>query len=530
MTEVHSDQLTADERERVRPHFSNLDRPVFALMDLPETVKAAMFARYSRYSGTLRRLFLDEFAEAIPPTIEGEVGQPANTRAEDLFERVFVGYGDDSVAQLGAVHVACEWSSNLLTKILERPRLGAYLEQSTRYIPFDRPTPSGQYRYYSDETLGVEYHDAMDRVFSIYSQAIEPMSAWVAETYPPRAGDSEAAHRRAVRAKALDLLRGLLPASSLSHVGILASGQAYEQLIMHLAAHPLGEARRCGAMMLDAVSAVMPSFVARITRPERGGVWIEQLQARTTTAANIARRLNFDEEQQSRGPSVRLLEARGDEAWLLSAMLFEASAADEEDLRVRIRGMSTTERQGLIRELVGTRDNRRHRPNRGFESVSYRFEVVSDYGAFRDLQRHRMLTVQWQGLTGDLGAEVPEEVTSAGQGEQYVRALEISRGTWERLKERGTGPAAAYALCLAFRVRYVLDLNAREAMHLIELRSSSQGHPSYRAVAQEMHRLIAEVHPAIGASMSHVDNSTEPRLERLLSEMRGEARGTQGPI
>jgi hypothetical protein len=173
---------------------------------------------------------------------------------------------------------------------------------------------------------------------------------------------------------------------------------------------------------------------------------------------------------------------------------------------------------------VGTRANRRHRPGRGFEALRYRFEVVSDYGAFRDLQRHRMLTVQWQRLTPHLGAGVPEEVEAAGCGDHYRRALELSAAEWERLAAEHDERTAMYALCLGYRIRYVMDLNAREAMQLIELRSGREGHPSYRAVAHEMHRLINSVHPVVAATMTHVDDDIEPRLERILSEMRTQAK------
>jgi thymidylate synthase ThyX len=222
---------------------------------------------------------------------------------------------------------------------------------------------------------------------------------------------------------------------------------------------------------------------------------------------------------------VRLLHVDGDEDALLAASLFEASGADEETVRMRLEALSSEEKAGMLADLAGERSNRRHRPGRGWEAVRYRFEVVSDYGAFRDLQRHRMLTVQWQRLTPDLGAGVPEEVVAAGCGSAYKRALDVSRDAYERLLGAGHGPLAAmYPLCLGYRIRYVLDLNAREAMQLIELRSGREGHPSYRAVAHEMHAQIAAVHPAIGAAMRHVDADTEPRLERILSEMRTQAK------
>ena len=182
------------------------------------------------------------------------------------------------------------------------------------------------------------------------------------------------------------------------------------------------------------------------------------------------------------------------------------------------------ERTGLVRDLVAERENRRHRPGRGFETLTYRFEIVSDYGAFRDLQRHRLLTCQWQRLSPDLGADVPHEVEEAGLGAEYARALETSRTEYERLRGEGLADEAPYALCLAYRIRYVLELDAREALHLIELRSGREGHPSYRAVALQMRDAIAAVHPSVAAAMTFVDDSTEPRLERLLSEMRNEAR------
>jgi thymidylate synthase ThyX len=522
------DTFTEEERRRLEPHFTNLDRPVFALVNLPETVKGAMFARYSRYPGTLRRLFLDEFADSLPElpaTFEGAEGK----RAAELYERVFLEYGDDSVAQLGGAHIACEWTSNILTKLLQRPRLASYLEQSTRYIAYDRPmSDGGGYRYYRDPSLGPDYALAMDRLFEIYSQSLPRVREWVASTFPSPPAGGEAAHRRAVNAKALDLLRGLLPAASLSHMGIFASGQAYESLVMHLLAHPLPEARDYGEMILGELEAVMPSFLSRVRRPERGGEWITQLRDRSERAAGVAERLGLRREAvEPAAASVRLVAVDGDDRRLLAALLAEQSTVSESEVMEAVERLDAEERAGLIASLVGDRANRRHRPGRGFEALRYRFEVVSDYGAFRDLQRHRLLTVQWQDLTPLLGADMPEEVGLAGCGGAYAEALELSAETWQALRDSGAGVAAQYALCLAFRMRYVLDLNAREAMHLIELRSGAQGHPSYRAVAQEMHRLIAEVHPTVAAAMQHVDSSTEPRLERLLAEMRLDARRSE---
>jgi hypothetical protein len=254
-------------------------------------------------------------------------------------------------------------------------------------------------------------------------------------------------------------------------------------------------------------------------------MWIEQLRARRERAEDVAARLGLRRENAEAEPaSVTLVDVEGDEARLLRALLEEQATVREADVAAAVERLGADERAELIATLVGARENRRHRPGRGFEALRYRFEVVSDYGAFRDLQRHRMLTAQWQELTPQLGADVPEEIGLAGCAGAYQEALEVSADAWRRLRDAGHDLEAQYAVCLGYRLRYVLDMNAREAMQLIELRSGKEGHPSYRAVAQEMHRLIAGVHPAVAATMTHVDLTTEPRLERLLAEMRTQAK------
>ncbi len=513
------ESFSQEERQLLTPHFTNLDQPVFALVNLPETVKGALFARYSRYPGSVRRLYLEEFAADVPEggrPFDGKEGE----RAAGLYERVFLGYGDDSIAQVGGAHIACEWVSNVLTKMLQRGRLAAYLEQSTRYIPYDSPLPGGGYRFYRDDELGAEYERAMTELFETYSRLLEVVQEWAAERWPRGDEEPERAWQGSIRAKALDLLRGLLPASTLSHVGIFASGQAYEQMVLRLLASPLPEARHFGGMILDQLKLVMPSFVARVERPDRGGEWIAYLQQRREAAERCASRLGLDRRVTSDAPSVELVRVDGDEDDLLAASLFESSRASEGEIHDRLAALPPDERAEAIGEMAGERLNRRHRPGRGWEAVRYRFEIVSDYGGFRDLQRHRMLTCQWQRLSPDLGGGVPEELREAGVDGDYERGLEASRREFERLETAGLTEAAPYALCLGYRIRYVLDLNAREAMHLIELRSGREGHPTYRAVAQAMHERIAAVHPAIAAAMTHVDSSREPRLERILSEIR----------
>jgi thymidylate synthase ThyX len=525
--------FTDAEAEVLRRYVTNLEGPVFALVNLPEVTKGALFARYSRSSKSLRRLFLDEFVGDLDVT--GDAGVDATVglaRAEKLYERVFFEYGDDSVAQLGGVHLACEQASNVLTKILEWGRLMAYLEQSTRYVAYDSRLPSGHYRYYRDpevleSPLGARYVGEMDRMFDTYARLLPALQAHLARRFPRQSGDSDFVHRQSIKAKALDALRGLLPAGSLSNVGIYGSGQSYELLLLRLQQHPLPEARRYGEMMLEELRKVIPSFLQRVDRAERGGAWARYLADTWRHTEEVVARLWPDRHQvgAASGPSVRLVDfdPLGEEK-VLAAMCFSHVGFSEEEARRRVRALGAEEKAALARAYVGDRTNRRHKPGRAFERTDYRFEVVSDYGAFRDLQRHRMLCIEWQELGTSLGYEVPEVVAEAGLAGDYEASMARSAELHNAL--RHVCPAQAlYAVALGYRLRYVMQMNAREAMHLVELRSGEQGHPAYRVVAQEIHRLIAEVagHRAIAGAMSFVDHADHD-LGRMEAERRAEAR------
>src|SRR6476620_2777508 len=271
------DAFTPDERRALAPYFTDLDGPVFALVNLPEVVKGALFARYSRSAKSLRRLFLDEFLDRAEGPVR--VAAIGTTRADQLYERVFSEYGDDSVAQLGGVHLACEGASNILTKVLERGRLMAYLEQSTRYVPYtDRP--DGRWKYHvpeeiRDGQLRESYVRTMDEAFETYARLIPVMQDHFARRHPKSPADSDAVHRAAIRAKALDTLRGMLPAATQSNVGIYGTGQAFEALLLRMRAHPLEEVRACADAMLAELRKVIPAFLARVDVPERGGRWTE---------------------------------------------------------------------------------------------------------------------------------------------------------------------------------------------------------------------------------------------------------------
>jgi thymidylate synthase ThyX len=525
-----AEQFTDDERAQLAPYFSNTDRHVFALTNLPETVKGALFARYSRSAKSLRRLFLDEFASGMPATPSGG-GEIGVARAERLYARVFNEYGDDSVAQLGGAHIACEYVSNVLTKVLEWGRLMAYLEQSTRYVPYtDRL--HGRWRYHvPDEVTGSlreRYIRTMDETFEAYARWIPAMQEHFAHRYPKSAGDSDAVHRAAIRAKALDTLRGMLPAATQSNVGLYGTGQAFEALLLRMRVHPLAEARACADAMLEELRKLIPAFLTRVDVADRGGRWGEYLAATRAEMARIADALLGGTAPEPRGEVVLSDYDPDGEIKVVAAALYSASRLPDDQLQSIARRMSADDRAQVLRAYVGTRSNRRHKPGRAFERTSYRFDVLTDYGAFRDLQRHRLLTLEWQPLTTSHGFTEPAAIREAGAGDAWDRVMESSAGLHEALRTAGTGEAAQYAVAMAYRVRFYMEMNAREAMHVIELRTAPQGHPAYRRVCQQMHRLIAEKagHRAMAAAMTFADHS-EVELERLGSERNLEKKRSQ---
>lgn len=529
MTLYVPEDFSSDEADILRRYFTNLDLPVFALVNLPEVVKGALFARYSRSPRSVRRLFLDEFVNDLE--ISGDQAVDATVgvdRAESLYEKVFVEYGDDSVAQLGGVHLACEQSSNVLTKILEWGRLMSYLEQSTRYIAYDDRL-GGRYRYFRDPEIlagkhGTRYVGDMDRMFDSYSLLASSVTDHVRATIPKADTDSDFVYRQATRAKALDAVRGALPASSLSNVGIYGSGQAYEQLLLRMRAHPLPEARGYADMMLVELRKVIPSFLRRVDVQERGVDWSNYLETNATNMSSLVEDL-FSDSIASQPDEVTLVDFDPDgENKLIASACYAYSHLPESQIIAKIAKMNTDDKLKILEQYIGDRKNRRHRPGRAFERTDYRFDVLSDYGAFRDMQRHRLLTIEWQQLTPYHGYSRPDLVDSAGVSEVFDEVMQRSGALYDTLV--GENPhQASYAVSMAYRIRYSMQFNAREAMHMLELRSSPQGHPSYRRVALEMHRQIAEVagHRAIAASMIHMTTEA-PELERLESERRAESK------
>jgi thymidylate synthase ThyX len=513
--------FTDAERRLLEPYFTNVDRHVFVLTNLPETVKGALFARYSRSAKSLRRLFIDEFAKDVAD-VTGAPAAVGLARAERLYSKVFNEYGDDSVAQLGGAHIACEYVSNVLTKVLEWGRLMAYLEQSTRYVPYtDRL--HGRWRYHVPSELEGALRDryvaTMDRTFETYARLIDPMQGYFAHRYPRGPQDSEGVHRAATRAKALDTLRGMLPAATQSNVGIYGSGQAFESLLLRMRAHPLDEVRQCADEMLTELRKVIPAFLVRVDQADRGGRWSAYLAETRERTSAVAACLLDDTVPESRDEvTLSDFDPEG-ETKVIAAALYASTVLPDDQLLSIARAMPADDRAAVLRAYLGERGNRRHRPGRAFERTSYRFDVLTDYGAFRDLQRHRLLTLEWQRLSTRHGYTEPDAIREAGMLDDWTSTMEESAALYEALGAAGVADAAQYAVSMAYRIRFYMEMNAREAMHVIELRSAPQGHPAYRRVCQQMHRLIADRahHTAIAAAMTFADHS-EVELERLKSE------------
>lgn len=517
-----TDSWTDDEVRQIEPYVSSTTSPVFALRNLPETTKAALFARYSRTPKSLRRLLLDEFLEEDASVAGGHTG---SQRASDLFSRVIGEYGDDSVAQLGGVHLACEGASQILIKKLEWGRLMAYLEQSTRYVPFT-DKPHGRYRYVRDpilenHPLGRDYISSLDALFDEYASSL----GWVTAQLDATIAKSEnaGARKRAIGALGLDICRTLLPTATVTNVGIYGNPQAFEQLVMRLRADPLPEAQRYADLIAHELEATIPDFVQRLGRPDRGGVWVDYLK--DLADATKAYASVHEASPSDATSSVTLVDFDADgEQRIAAAALFPYSTQNGPELRTHIDSLSHEALDDLFRQITGERGNRRHRPGRAFEEARYTFEIVSDYGVFRDLQRHRMLTLQWQPLSASLGWVVPDEIANTPRFDAWRNVVQRAEETYAALRASDLKELAPYALTLGHRLRYTMTMNAREAMHMIELRTSPQGHRGYRAICQQMHDEISGTahHERIAAAMRFVGHE-DVHLPRYQSEARHEA-------
>jgi thymidylate synthase ThyX len=512
-------EFTAAESAILARYFTNLDRPVFALRNLPEVVKGALFSRYSRTEKSLRRVLLDEFINEPDSGFElltgggmaGGEDMVAVRRAEEFYERVLVGYGDDSVAELAGAHVAVERVSTLAAKALEDSRIGiSPLEKSTRYVRFDRAGPDGGRLYHRGPELDhPDYQPAAEALFDVYSALIEPLTGSIRERFPLEPGETDRAWKSATRAKALDMLRGLLPAGTLTNLGLFGNGRAFEYLITKMAAHELPECRSLATDLHRELALVIPAFVKRAMDERYGTPAAERLARIRRSMTKLAKRSR----QTAAGPSVRLVGHDPEaERKVVAAALFPYSDTPLEEL--------DADPAAVLEALLGDRANRRQRVSRALEHAQYKFEIVANFAAYRDLHRHRMLTQDRQLLGTALGYDIPTDLAGLGMEDRFRAAIDAAASAHAGI-ERALGPALAqYIVPLAFRVRWYFRVNLREIYHLCELRTTPQGHPDYRWVAQEMFQRVSEVHPRLAAYAKFVDLGPGDELERRKAERR----------
>lgn len=517
------EEFGENEKALLSRYCTNVDKPIFGLVNLPEVVCGALFSRYSRSANSVRNILLKEFIQNPESGFEGIVGKGgaaasdqlvATKKAEEFYDRVLVGYGDDSVAELGGAHLACEEISNLATKFVQDARIGiSPLEKSTRYVYFHQKT-SGGYRYYRGEEImrHAAYSKTCDLLFDTYTKLQEPLAKWLKEKYPKPPDVTDRAYESTIKAKVCDLLRGLLPAGTLTNTGLYGNGRAFEYLLTRMYASDLEEVRTLAASFQNELSLMIPAFVKRAN--DRHGMATQQYwkncRANSAKAAGAAQHNNS-------APEVELIEfdAKAEQK-IIAAILF-ANGFAYADAKKKADGMGDAERASILSACVGERGNRRHKPGRAFENAHYTFAICGNFGQFRDLHRHRMLTQERQMLNCEFGYDVPKELIEAGFEKEFVEAMEKAKEAYAELAASASPTLAQYVVPMAYRMKWYFHMSLRECFHLIELRSMPQGHEDYRRVAVKMHDEIAKVHPRLASYMKFV-NRENVALERLESE------------
>ena len=441
-------EFTDEEKEILKPFFTNMDKSIFALTNLPEVVKGALFSRYSRSTKSLRRVLLDEFIKApemgFKEIVGFQEGQGVNQlvaiqKAEEFYDRVLVGYGDDSVAELGGASIAVEDISNICSKVIEDARIGiSPLEKSTRYVFFNDKI-DGKFRYYRDpETMNSKfaelYEKTCDMLFETYQKLSEPMMKWVMERFPKEEGVSDRAYAAAVRAKALDILRGILPVATITNVGLFGNGRSFEYLMTKMFAHQLKEVRDVAQSMHDELSKVIPSFVKRAN--DRYGMEAQKFLIETREGTkNMTENILNGMKSDSAEPVELVKWDPEAEMKVIAAIMYQHSHLPMKQLLKIAESMDEEEKKKIISEFLSRRVNRRQKPGRAFENVHYTFDILGNYGMFRDLHRHRMLTQERQDLTVRHGYDTPKEIIQAGFQKEFDEAMKVAAEAFEQISQ-----------------------------------------------------------------------------------------------
>lgn len=534
------EEFTDAQKVILEKYVTNLQSNVFALRNLPEVIKGALFSRYSRSSLGLRTLLLKDFItndETAFQTIVGEKpGQSlgieeqlvAIKKAQSFYDRILDGYGDDSIGELGGAHLAIENISMIAAKAVEDCRIGGSpLEKSTRYIYFDQKR-NGEFLFFREPILMTSafrdlYVNACNRLFEVYGELILQLTE-VMERMCPREPDvSKIAYTTALRAKVLDCLRGLLPASTLTNMGLFANGRFYEGWLQKFSCENLTELQDIGRKGYQELSKIIPSFVRRSEPTHRHCQSFNHFKERMQTEMRGIVRTHASALPASTGPLVKLIDFDRDAPTkVAAALLFSHSNASLQDIQAHVLSLPAEEIERILDAGAQGRENRRHKSPRALEHASFTFEMVADFGIYRDLQRHRMLTQERQLLTCDLGYFMPEEIKGTEMEKSYRQAMDQAKEVYDRIAKE-LPEEAQYVVPMAYNIRWYFHVNLRALQWLCELRSSPQGHPAYRLVAQTMAHQVFEAIPEFKRFFKFVDFEGYD-LGRLDQEIKNEIR------
>ena len=529
-------EFSSKEKKTLSDHFSNTEDNVFAIITPRQVDRGALMSRYSRTDKSMRRIFLDEFLKN-------------KNRGEEFYDRVLLEYGDDSVAELGEAQIAIEGLSNIAVKKIEDRRIGlSYLEKSSRYVTWNKKE-NGKYRFYRDEKIMSSkfanmYEDSCNLSFDIYSKNIEPMVNYIRGKYPiekysfkdstdgkeklfgklKNEIDIKSAnmiYKGSTKAKALDILRGLLPASTLTNVGITGNGRAFEYLLTVLGSSELDEEQKLASKIKNELDTTIKSFVRRAD--DKYGKAFQKYLKDVKNKAKIVTKKEI-KSNPVKGTITKLTDYESEKQALdtiITCIMYEQSPSTSyQNIMQQVKKISTKRKIEIIDEFTKIRTNRRHRPSRAFENTYYTFDLCNNFGMFRDFHRHRALTLERQLLTTDHGYVLPKEIETVGLEKDFKECMNNSKITFEKIRKK-LPEQSQYVVNFAYNYPYFMKLNLREACHLIELRTIPQGHIDYRRVAQEMYKQISKVHPNISKIMKFVDLK-EYDLERFESEKRTE--------
>jgi len=512
---------TRKEQAVLSRYFTNTEDDVFALVNLPEVIKGTLISRYSRSGKDMRRLFLDEFiaSKEVSRFISQKRLDDKKldvARAENFYERILVGFGDDSVAELGGAHLALENISVLATKSIEEHRIGlSPLEKSTRYVYFDKKV-DGEYLFYKDKDIMRSkykklYLETNRLLFDTYSRIVREIQPILKKIFP--GDEKEEAYRFTIRAKACDTARALLPVSAKTNMGLFGNGRAFEYLLTHLLNDPLREVRELAQKMNRELRLVIPAFVKRVNN-ERGRQYGDYLNGTRQSLAYL-KRLGKRKVALEKKPRVKLVDYdRRALEKVAAAIIYERTNLSYQEVLARVKRMSRKEKERILKSYCSHRQSRHHKPGRAFEWPYFSFEITADWGVYKDLMRHRMLTRHRQLFTNEMGYDVPYEVAVAGFEKIFRRAMEAALDAYDQIK-KDFPYQAQYLVTHGAYNRFYLRMNLRELVHLTELRSIRQGHPSYRKVAQGMARIFTKKFPLLAKYALPFVDYNDYHLERL---------------